>query len=301
MTDLSLSRRSRVGVWVQAARPRTLTIALAPVLVGGAHAAAYFGRIALAPVLAAALSALAIQIVANLANDAADGARGLDGPGRLGPQRVTGAGLMSATQVRAGALVATAAAALFGLVAIAYGGALILAIGLAALTAGWAYSHGPAPISASPFGEIFVVLFFGIAAVAGVEYLAAGFVSPQALALGCAIGLPAAGVLTVNNHRDRAIDSANGRRTLAILLGPGATRTLYGAELLIAVALAAMVVGERHAASGALVATMAVPALYLSVRLARTPVDVALNARLGATALFQLALAGAVALGLALA
>lgn len=298
MSEVSVVAPARSTLWIRAVRPRTLSISVAPIVVGVAHAVASFGRVALLPVAAATLSAVAIQIATNLANDAADGERGHDGPARLGPERVTGSRLMSAGEVRRGAVIATVIAALFGLVAVVHGGAPILLIGLASILAGWAYSNGPCPISATPLGEFFVVACFGVAAVVGIEWLASGAVAPSAAVLGVAIGLPAAAVLTVNNHRDRVEDTRNGRRTLAILLGPRASALVYGAELLLGVALAAAVVAPAAPHGAVLVALCACPALWLTWRLARMPIGRELNTRLAATAGFQLLLALAIAVAL---
>lgn len=288
---------ARARLWVQGARPRTLTIAFAPILVGCAHAATLTPRLQVWPVLAAALSALFIQIATNLANDAADGARGGDGPARLGPQRLTGAGLMPASAVAAGAVVATLIAAAFGLVAVSHGGWPILTIGAAALVAAWGYSFGPRPISASPFGEAFVLLFFGVAAVAGVVWLGAGRLDGATLALGLAVGLPAAAVLTVNNHRDRAEDARNGRRTLAIRLGVRHTIALYAAEIVAAGPIAAAALAPRAPLGAIALAALALAAgVRLARRLAATPIGRDLDRRLAETAQFQLALALAIAL-----
>lgn len=295
MSDLSLSTTSRLGLWIKAARPRTLTISIAPILVGVAHAATQ-GRIAWGPVAAATISALAIQVATNLANDAADGEKGLDGPRRLGPTRVTGARLMSAGEVRRGAIAATVIAVLAGLIAVAHGGLPILLIGIASVIAAWAYSGGPRPISATPLGEIFVVAYFGVAAVVGIEWLAVATVRPDTVLLGIGIGLPAAGVLTVNNHRDRIEDARNGRRTLAILVGPSGAAAVYAVEMIGAVALLALAAPSLVGAG--LVGLGLVPAVVLAVRLARMPIGRELNSRLAATAGFQLLLAGLVAVAL---
>ncbi len=294
----SVTELSRLSLWIRAVRPRTLSISLAPIVVGVAHAWATFGRVALVPVMAATISALAIQIATNLANDAADGERGHDGAARLGPERVTGSKLMSAVEVKRGAVVATLIAALFGLVAVVHGGMPILMIGLASILAGWAYSNGPLPISATPTGEAFVVACFGVAAVTGIEWLASEAVGATAAALGIAIGLPAAAVLTVNNHRDRDEDRRNGRRTLAILIGTRGSKVLYAAELLAAVAIAALVVAPGGVAVTLLVGACAIPATVLAVKLAQMPVGRALNGRLAATAGFQTMLAMVIAVAL---
>jgi 1,4-dihydroxy-2-naphthoate octaprenyltransferase len=291
MTHVTLIVVSRFGVWIRGMRLRTLSISIAPILAGTAHAAASFGRIAILPVLAATISAVAIQVATNLANDAADGERGLDGPARLGPPLVVGSCLMSPAEVRRGAVVATLVAALFGLFAVLAGGLPILLIGIASILAAWAYSNGPCPISATPLGEVFVVAYFGIAAVVGTEWLASGQVSFEAVLLGIAIGLPAAAVLTINNHRDRVLDAVNGRRTLSIVLGERGATIFYGTELVASTVLAALVVMPVAPRGALLVGACVLPALYLAVRVARMPISRALNGRLVDTVVFQLVLA----------
>lgn len=287
-------------MWVQGARPRTLALSITPVAVGLAYAIAAYGSVAPAPILAALASAVSIQIATNLANDSADGGKGADGPDRLGPMRLVGAGLMSAAQVRRGAIVASLAAALFGLVAVVHGGWPILAIGIASLLAAWGYSYGPSPISASPLGEVFVIAFFGVAATAGIVWLGVHRIDATAILLGVAIGLPAAAVLTVNNHRDRVQDRISGRRTLAILLGPTATPYLYVCELVAAAVLSGIALWPISRFGIVVAALALLAALRLGHTLSRAPVTRALNAHLVATMRFQIALAVGVVLALAL-
>lgn len=285
---------SPLKLWLSGARPQTLVLSLTPIAIGAAYAQAMYHRLALVPLAAAILSAIAIQIATNLANDSADGGRGADGAERLGPARLVGAGLMSAQRVRTGAIVASIVAALCGLVVVAYGGLPIIAIGAASLVCAWAYSWGPAPISASPLGEIFVILFFGVAAVAGTVWIAAGAVDATAVLLGLAIGMPAAAVLTVNNHRDRAQDARSGRRTLAILLGAKGTVILYGCELALAALLAAWALLPLAQAAILLALVGCSAALARAVRMSHVPISRALNAELVATVRFQIGLAAAV-------
>jgi 1,4-dihydroxy-2-naphthoate octaprenyltransferase len=190
-----------------------------------------------------------------------------------------------------------AAAAAFGLALLAglwlvgQGGWPIAAIGAVSLVLGYLYSMGPRPLSGLPVGEGLVVVFFGVVAVSGSGLLMG--VDPLALrtlALGLAIGLPAAAVLMLNNHRDRAQDARAGRRTLAIVIGPGASRLAYAAALAGALALAAGLAPSPW---------LAVPAalgLALAAAMARWPVSSRLNRLLGATALFQALLLGAMVL-----
>lgn len=106
---------SRIAVWVAAARPRTLSMALAPVFVGACFAHAFAGRVNLPAMSVAALSAICIQIATNLFNDAGDFERGGDGPDRLGPKRAAASGLLTPNEIKRAAFGCFALAALGGL------------------------------------------------------------------------------------------------------------------------------------------------------------------------------------------
>ena len=223
--------RSRLAVWIDAARPRTLTMAMAPVFVGGCFASAFGGGVNVLALAVAALSAVCIQVATNLFNDAGDFERGGDGPDRLGPPRAAASGLLTPGQIKRAAFGFFAVAALGGLYLIAIGGWPILCLGVLSLLSGWAYASGPAPISYSPLGEIFVIAFFGLGAVGGTFWLCAHALAPEPLLAGLALGLFAAGVLMVNNVRDAEADARVGRRTLAIVAGPRAARALFAAMM----------------------------------------------------------------------
>lgn len=220
-------------LWWTAARPRTLTLAATPVLAGSALAWSEGAPLHLMPALAALCGALLIQVGTNLHNDAADFESGNDGEERVGPTRVTAAGWAHPRAVRMAALSAFALAVALGGYLVAVGGWPILAIGIASLLAGWAYSGGPRPVSHTPFGEVLVWLFFGLVAVAGSHYLQSGGLAASALLTGSALGLLAAAVLLVNNTRDRVGDLAAGRRTLAAVLGPERARRAYALMVLL--------------------------------------------------------------------
>jgi len=283
--------KSRVGLWVHGARPYSLVISVAPILLGVGYAWGVFGKVAVLPVLSALISALAIQIATNLANDAADGLSGADHPDRPGPPRLTGSGILSAREVQLGAAVATLFASIFGLFAVLAGGLPILFIGIASIIAGWGYSFGPRPISASAWGEIFVVFFFGVLAVIGTVWLAAGQFSFDVVLLGAGIGLPAGAVLTVNNHRDRVQDAVAGRNTLAMRIGPTRTVALYGAQMVLASLLVAAGMAPHTRLGAALVAATALAGLVMTRRVAMTPISYAQSERLAETAKFQMLLA----------
>ncbi len=228
----AVSRPELIRVWLAAARPRTLSLSLAPVAVAAALAFAGAGALRWGAVLVAALASALIQIATNLHNDAADFLRGADAHGRIGPKRVCAEGLIDAATVEKGARLCFVGAAAGGLYLVWVGGWPILVGGAVSILCGWFYSSGPRPIAATPFGELFVLVFFGFFAVGGAYWLAIGRLDAVALVAGAALGLFAAAVLLVNNHRDRVEDMRNGRRTLAIVLGRRATGALFALLLL---------------------------------------------------------------------
>jgi len=212
--------------WIMAARLPTLPAAVAPVLVGTA-AAAHDGRLHVPSALAALVVSLAIQIGTNFANDASDFLRGADTAGRLGPPRVTQLGLLRARTVLWGAYVCFGVAAAIGLVFVVRYGWPVAVVGALAIAAGLAYTGGPWPIGYHGLGELFVFLFFGVVAVVGTTYVQTGAISPLALAASMPVGLLCSAILVLNNLRDIDTDGAAGKRTLAVRVGPSATRMLY--------------------------------------------------------------------------
>ena len=161
-------------VWWTAIRPRTLSIAVTPVLLGTALAWAD-GSVRHWTVLLAALScALLIQIGTNLHNDVVDFQRGTDRPDRVGPIRVTAAGWVHADAMHRATAYCYGLATLLGSYLVVQGGWPILLAGVSSLLAGWAYSGGSRPVSHSALGEVFVLVFFGLVAVTGSHWLQSG-------------------------------------------------------------------------------------------------------------------------------
>ena len=204
--------------WILAARPRTLGAALIPVVAGCALAISIsaFDPLVSALVLA---SAVLIQVATNFFNDAIDHVKGADTAGRLGPTRVTSAGLLPARRVITGAFLTLALAALFALPLVLRGGGIILLVGLLSLLFAYAYTGGPFPLAYLGLGEIFVILFFGLIAVAGTFYLNTLAFSVAAILAGLQIGLHSSVLLAVNNLRDLETDRAANKKTLAARFG----------------------------------------------------------------------------------
>lgn len=277
---------ARPNIWLLGMRPRTLTMAGVPIIVGSVLAWAGGASPDWLTFNVTVSCAVLIQIGTNLFNDANDGERGADGPDRIGPLRITGSGLAEPQQVRRAAIVCFAGALVTGIYLVVVGGIPILLIGLASLVAGYAYSAGPSPLSHGPFGEVYVIVFFGLIAVAGSYYLQSALLPDTMVVLtGTAVGCYAAAVLLVNNLRDTEADLRAGRKTLAARLGLRGSRWLYGLFVLapfplLAAAPAAQPIG---------LVWLGLPVcLWLALQLTRMPVGPGMNAQLGRTALVQL-------------
>lgn len=230
--------------WWLAARPRTLTAAVAPVVVGTALAIRD-QRFEALPAAAAALGALAIQVGANFANDVSDFRRGAD-VARIGPVRVTQAGMLTPREVEAGMWAAFALASLAGLYLWAVAGWEVIAIGLGSIAAAIAYTGGPWPYGYRALGEICTFAFFGVVAVGGTYFVQAERWTWEVLAASLPVGCTVTAILVVNNVRDIDTDRAAGKRTLAVLLGRERARLFFVAVLAAAYvsSLALWVVGD---------------------------------------------------------
>ena len=279
---------------------------MAPVLAGSALAL-WHGSLAPLWALVALAGALLIQVGCNLHNDWADARHGADTADRVGPTRVTQAGLIPPRQVLGGALVMFAGAAVLGVAGVVRAGWPLAALLVACVAAAVSYTGGPRPLGYLGLGDLLVLVFFGPVAVGATYYLQALALPPLVLGIGLGPGLLATAILVVNNLRDRATDEQAGKRTLAVRFGDRFARAEYlacmlaGAVLPPILLLATTTGGARWPAALPLLAL--IPALRLNARLRATPAGPGLNSLLGSTAqvlLLQalLLLAGAAAAAL---
>lgn len=224
------------SVWVAAARPRTLPAAVAPVLVGSALAVhdGVFSAVAAALCLG---FALLVQIGTNFANDYYDFVKGADTAARVGPRRAVAAGLISPATMKRAMILTFAAAFATGLSLIAWGGPWLIAVGVASILCGYAYTGGPWPLGYNGLGDVFVFIFFGLVAVTITYFVQAGRISGEAWLAAIPLGLLAANILVVNNYRDVETDTVAGKRTLVVRLGRGAARAQFVGSLAVALAM----------------------------------------------------------------
>lgn len=229
---------TRFQAWRTAARPHTLPAAVVPVLVGGglAYGVSVFRWDAF---IWALVGALAIQVAANFANDASDAHRGADTADRVGPPRMVALGVIDARQMWLATWIAVGIAAVAGIFLTLIAGWIVLLIGGSSVIAMLGYVGGPAPYGYRGLGEVFVFVFFGLVATVGSRYVHDQTAPLSAWLLAIPIGMLVTAILVVNNYRDIDTDRAAGKRTLAVIMDRGPTRTLftvlvYGAFVAIA-------------------------------------------------------------------
>jgi 1,4-dihydroxy-2-naphthoate polyprenyltransferase len=284
-------------VWLLAARPRTLPAAASPVVVGIALALAD-GRFRLGPALAALLAALLLQVGANIANDVFDFHRGADTSARLGPLRVTQAGLLQPQQVLVGMWVTFALAGLLGVYLAFVAGWPVLLIGLAAIAAAILYTGGPLPFGYYGLGDLFVFIFFGPVAVCGTYYVQAGQLSPAVGWASVPIGLLTTAILVVNNLRDIETDRLAGKMTLAVRLGASGARIEYLLCVGIAYLVPLLMWIQGISTAWVLLSWLSIPLLIPLVRMIYREVGKPLNKALAGTGQFELAYAVLFSIGL---
>jgi 1,4-dihydroxy-2-naphthoate octaprenyltransferase len=272
-------------IWVMAARPRTLPAAIAPVLVGSAAAVQWLGHLPRwGAFFAALVGSIFIQIGTNLANDYSDAKRGADTADRLGPVRVTSAGLVTPQRVMRATWIAFAVAVACGVYLATVAGVVIIVIGVLSIAAGVLYTGGPRPYGYAGLGEVFVFLFFGLVAVNGSYYVQLEHLDALPLGLSISIGFLATAIIVVNNVRDIETDRRAGKMTSAVRMGRANAVQLYrllvlGAFVVLPIALAA---GEASALP--LIGLAALPLAIKPMRAMATRSDgPALNGALAAT------------------
>ena len=222
--------------WLEGARPRTLPMAVAPVIIG--TAAAYdLGSFKPLNAVLAALVAILLQVGVNYANDYSDGIRGTD-DNRVGPLRLTGSGAARANQVKYAAFACFGAAMVAGLALVVLSSAwFLILVGVGCVAAAWGYTGGRNPYGYLGLGDVFVFVFFGLVATLGTTYTQAGQISLPALIGAVGTGLIAMALLMANNVRDIPTDREAGKRTLAVRLGDEAARISYVMMLAVAILL----------------------------------------------------------------
>ena len=285
--------------WWLGARPRTLPAAIVPVLIGTAVAVSESEEVsaanALPRVALALFVSLALQVGVNYANDYSDGVRGTDDD-RRGPMRLVAAGRATPAAVKTAALLALTSACVAGLVLAALTTWWLILLGLACVAAAWLYTGGPQPYGYAGYGELFVFIFFGLAATVGTTYVVNESIGPLAWYSGAVSGCLSVALLMVNNIRDIDGDLRSGKRTLAVRLGLARSKGLF---VVVYVVAGVLIIASSTQSLGALLGLVgllaALPAIA-TVRESTEPKD--LVRALGMTARVQMLVGVLFAVGL---
>lgn len=274
--------------WLQAIRPKTLFASLSPVLLGLSIAYIEQSRLNILIAILTAISAQLMQIASNLANDYLDSSQGIDTDKRLGPTRVTHAGLISASSMKRALIIVMALAFMMGTYLMWIGGPIIMLIGLLSLYFAYGYTGGPFPLSYNGLGEVAAFLFFGVIAVTGTAYLQTHQFSKLAFIISFGPGFISATILAINNLRDIETDRETKKRTLAVRFGEAFQRrfclTLIACSSLL-ILIVIFIYGYIW-----LFPTFFLPLLFMRnwIHIAKKPIDKGMNNALAKTAHFLL-------------
>lgn len=222
-------KTNSVKAWLLATRPKTLSAAAVPVMIGTAFAwrntSEQFNWI---PAILCLLFAWIMQIDSNLVNDYFDFKKGNDDETRLGPKRACSEGWITSDAMVWGILITTLLGCMTGIPLILYGGLEMVMVGIACVVFCFLYTTS---FSYHGLGDILVLLFFGIIPVCCTYYvcmpLHQQIPTGEVIASSIACGLAIDALLIVNNYRDIDNDRSNGKITLAVRLGASKTRRLY--------------------------------------------------------------------------
>lgn len=283
-----------------AIRPRTLPAAISPLLLGNILAFSQ-ASFSLTVAISAMLCGLLLQVGVNLANDYFDFKSGVDTAERLGPIRVTQAGLIPASQVRNAMIGSLLLAILVGVKLVWVGGPIVLGLAILAILGAIGYSGGPFPLASHGLGELSAFLFFGLIAVVGCYFIQTQSVQPLVWALASAVGLLNAAIMLVNNTRDIHTDAKAGKRTLAVRIGQARAQTLYCLLLLLPyLILIGLFISGQIAGLVLILGLISAPmARILAQRFCQSE-GAALNPLLGRTAMLSLFFSVLLSVGLGL-
>ena len=255
-------KKNSLKAWVLAARPKTLTGAAVPVMIGLSlawkDAAAYIGHpFSWTAAVLCLLFAFIMQIDANFINDFVDYAKGTDDrETRLGPERACTQGWVSIEAMKHAIAITTTLACLVGLPLVLYGGLEMILIGMLCVVFCFLYTTH---LSCIGMGDVLVLVFFGIVPVSMTYYVQLHTTSVEVLTASLACGIVIDALLLVNNFRDRDTDKKAGKNTLVVRIGEKATLELY-----VGVGIVACLMGLVFGINGHWWATV-LPLIYLAL------------------------------------
>jgi 1,4-dihydroxy-2-naphthoate octaprenyltransferase len=236
----------KFSAWISAFRLRTLPLALSTIGMG-TFLALEQGVFNFSVFFWATITTVFLQVLSNLANDYGDSVNGADSVHRIGPERAVQSGVISIAEMRVGIIV-FAVLSLFSGIALLYVAVgiqsadfyLFLGLGLLSILAAYTYTAGKRPYGYAGFGDIMVLIFFGVLGVGGSFYLYSRELDFTMLLPSLALGLLATGVLNINNIRDEQSDKLAGKQTIPVRFGHKAAIKYHWALLVLSVLLSAI-------------------------------------------------------------
>ena len=243
---MALKDNSKLKIWLDATRPKTLPASIIPVIAGTAIAGNQT-KISWFLFIMIISTALAIQFTTNFVNDLYDHLKGADNDERKGPVRATQAGLVSPEEMKKASILSVLASLLLGSYLVFHGGWPIAVIGILSIIFAISYTAGPLPLAYLGLGDIFVFIFFGPVAVAGTTYLFTADWQSASILTGCALGSISMAILTVNNLRDYDGDKAALKKTMVVRFGKTFGKVEYITSIVFAGLVPPLLILNGHA------------------------------------------------------
>lgn len=285
--------------WGLAIRPKTLTGAAIPVMIGCALADMY-DKLQVLPAVLCFLFAFLMQIDANFINDLFDYLKGSDREDRLGPERACAQGWITVSAMKAGIAVVTVLAAITGLSLLSFSGWEMIPVGVACIVFAFLYTAGPYPLAYHGWGDVLVLVFFGFVPVGCTFYVMAHTWTTPVTVASLACGLIIDTLLMVNNFRDREQDAISGKRTLIVRWGARAGLILYFMLGMAACWCCLYFTSEGKIWAAVLPQLYLIPHIFTTLKMARINKGKALNLILGETSRNMLLFGMLLTLGLVL-
>lgn len=219
-------KKNSVKAWILASRPKTLSGAAVPVLIGSSLAY-HDGYFAFTPAILCLIFAFLMQIDANFINDLFDFIKGSDGEDRLGPKRACAQGWISTEAMKRGIAFTTMTASLIGFFLLFFGGLEMIPVGILCIIFAFLYTAGPYPLAYHGWGDLLVIIFFGFIPVGCTYYVMSHTWTSSITIASLACGIVIDSLLMVNNYRDFEQDKQNGKKTLIVKMGASSGKALY--------------------------------------------------------------------------
>lgn len=280
--EKNVIKTNSLKAWVLAARPKTLTGAAVPVMIGVSliHVEQpwFFNWL---PAALCFLFAFVMQIDANFINDFFDYVKGTDDETRLGPKRACAEGWISLDAMKQAIALTTVFACLIGLPLVYWGGLEMILVGALCVVFCFLYTTY---LSYIGLGDLLVIVFFGLVPVCISFYVQLHTCSWQVFIASLSCGIVIDTLLLVNNYRDRDTDKAAGKRTIVVILGPRLSRNLYLAAGVVGVLMCLIFLFNGHTFAFVLPCLYLIPHYFTFRKMVKINKGRELNKILGATA-----------------